>query len=64
MVEVMKATGKPTVVTMAISPHGDRHGILPGECAVRLARAGRDNLHVKVTSLVHFLNSQATAGLK
>ena len=40
MVEVMKASGKPTAVTMAISSLGDRHGISPGECAVRLATAG------------------------
>ncbi|KAK3732827.1 hypothetical protein QZH41_017728, partial [Actinostola sp. cb2023] len=39
MVEVMKASGKPTAVTMAISALGDRHGIPPAECAVRLARA-------------------------
>ena len=40
MVEVMKASGKPTAVTMAISDLGDRHGITPGECALRLVRAG------------------------
>ncbi|XP_031566006.1 betaine--homocysteine S-methyltransferase 1-like [Actinia tenebrosa] len=46
MIEVMKASGKPTAVTMAISRHGDRHGISPSECAVRLARAGADIIGV------------------
>ena len=40
MVEVMKATGKPTAITMCIGPTGDTNHVTPGECAVRLARAG------------------------
>ncbi|XP_031559764.1 betaine--homocysteine S-methyltransferase 1-like [Actinia tenebrosa] len=46
MVEVMKASGKPTAVTLAIGKDGDRHGVLPGECALRLARAGADIIGV------------------
>ncbi|XP_001640891.2 S-methylmethionine--homocysteine S-methyltransferase BHMT2 isoform X1 [Nematostella vectensis] len=46
MVEVMKESGKPVAVTMAISREGDRHGVLPGECAVRLVRAGADIIGV------------------
>ena len=40
MVEVMKATGKPTAMTMSIGLTGDTNHVTPGECAVRLARAG------------------------
>ena len=39
-VEVCKATGKPTAVSLAIGPQGDFHDVPTGECAVRLARAG------------------------
>ena len=40
VVEVMKTTGKPTAITMCIGPQGDFINVSPGECAVRLARAG------------------------
>ena len=40
VVEVMKSTGKPTAVTMCIGPLGDYANVSPGDCAVRLARAG------------------------
>lgn len=39
--EMIKATGKPVVVCLSISLTGDMTGILPGECAVRVARAGK-----------------------
>lgn len=39
-VEVLKASGKPVGATLCVSPHGDRAGIPPGECAVRLVKAG------------------------
>ena len=39
-VEVMKAGGKPVGATLCISPQGDKDGTPPGECAVRLVRAG------------------------
>ena len=39
-VEIMKSTGKPTEVTLCIGPDGDSCDVPPGECAVRLARAG------------------------
>ena len=39
--EVIKATGKPVVVCLCISLAGDMTGILPEECAVRVARAGK-----------------------
>lgn len=42
VVEVMKTTGKPTAITMCIGPQGDFANVSPGECAVRLARAGAD----------------------
>lgn len=39
--EMIKATGKPVVVCLSISLAGDMTGILPEECAVRVARAGK-----------------------
>lgn len=39
-VEVLKTSGKPVGATLCISPHGDRSGLPPGECAVRLVKAG------------------------
>lgn len=42
VVEVMKSTGKPAAITMCIGPAGDGNKVPPGECAVRLAKAGAD----------------------
>ncbi|KAL8203771.1 UNVERIFIED_CONTAM: hypothetical protein K2H54_060825 [Gekko kuhli] len=39
-VETLKESGKPVAATMCIGPEGDMHGVLPGECAVRLVKAG------------------------
>ncbi|MCP6606215.1 homocysteine S-methyltransferase family protein, partial [Klebsiella pneumoniae] len=39
-VQVLKASGKPVAATMCIGPEGDLHGVPPGECAVRLVKAG------------------------
>uniref|UniRef100_A0A6I8NPA9 Betaine--homocysteine S-methyltransferase n=1 Tax=Ornithorhynchus anatinus TaxID=9258 RepID=A0A6I8NPA9_ORNAN len=39
-VEALKESGKPVAATMCIGPEGDLHGIPPGECAVRLVKAG------------------------
>ena len=36
----MKSTGKPAAITMCIGPPGDGNRVPPGECAVRLAKAG------------------------
>lgn len=41
-VEVLKTSGKPVAATMCIGPEGDLHGVSPGECAVRLVKAGDD----------------------
>ena len=41
VVEVMKNTGKPTAITMCIGPVGDSNNVSTGECAVKLARAGK-----------------------
>lgn len=38
--EVLKTSGKPVASTLCISPHGDKDGVVPGECAVRLVKAG------------------------
>lgn len=39
-VEVLKATQKPVAASLCIGPKGDMHGVSPGECAVRLVKAG------------------------
>ncbi|XP_036618627.1 betaine--homocysteine S-methyltransferase 1 [Trichosurus vulpecula] len=39
-VEALKESGKPVAATMCIGPEGDLHGVSPGECAVRLVKAG------------------------
>ncbi|XP_007974482.3 betaine--homocysteine S-methyltransferase 1 [Chlorocebus sabaeus] len=39
-VETLIASGKPVAATMCIGPEGDLHGVPPGECAVRLVKAG------------------------
>ncbi|KAJ4941593.1 hypothetical protein JOQ06_011471 [Pogonophryne albipinna] len=41
-VEVLKTSCKPVGATLCISPHGDMDGVPPGECAVRLVKAGAD----------------------
>lgn len=40
-VEVLKEAGKPVAATLCIGPEGDLNGVSPGECAVRLAKAGK-----------------------
>lgn len=39
-VQVLKATGKPVAASLCIGPDGDMHGVTPGDCAVRLVKAG------------------------
>uniref|UniRef100_F6R5P0 Betaine--homocysteine S-methyltransferase 2 n=1 Tax=Callithrix jacchus TaxID=9483 RepID=F6R5P0_CALJA len=39
-VEVLKESDRPVAVTMCIGPEGDMHDLTPGECAVRLVKAG------------------------
>lgn len=39
-VEVLKTTGKTVAASLCIGPKGDMHGVSPGECAVRLVKAG------------------------
>ncbi|XP_033037443.1 S-methylmethionine--homocysteine S-methyltransferase BHMT2 [Trachypithecus francoisi] len=39
-VEVLKESDRPVAVTMCIGPEGDMHDTTPGECAVRLVKAG------------------------
>lgn len=40
-VEVLKEVGKPVAATMCIGPEGDMHDVTPGDCAVKLVRAGK-----------------------
>lgn len=40
-VEVLREVGKPVAATMCIGPEGDMHDVTPGECAVKLAQAGK-----------------------
>ncbi|XP_070780434.1 betaine--homocysteine S-methyltransferase 1 isoform X2 [Enoplosus armatus] len=39
-VQVLKTTGKPVAATLCIGPEGDLNGVSPGDCAVRLVKAG------------------------
>ncbi|XP_012684011.2 betaine--homocysteine S-methyltransferase 1-like [Clupea harengus] len=39
-VQVLKTSGKPVAATLCISPEGDIDGVTPGDCAVRLVKAG------------------------
>uniref|UniRef100_A0A2K6LAR7 Betaine--homocysteine S-methyltransferase 2 n=1 Tax=Rhinopithecus bieti TaxID=61621 RepID=A0A2K6LAR7_RHIBE len=38
--EVLKENDRPVAVTMCIGPEGDMHDTTPGECAMRLVKAG------------------------
>merc|ERR1719187_1230155 len=39
-IEVALTHGVPVAATMCIGPAGDRDGVEPGQCAVRMAAAG------------------------
>ena len=56
VVEVMRATGKPTAITMCIGPPGDSNNVPPGECAVRLARKGNLDCSVHRSCLFRTLS--------
>jgi len=40
-IEVATSTCLPVAATMCVGPDGDMHGVSAGECAVRMARAGK-----------------------
>ena len=39
-VQVLKTSGKPVCASLCIGPDGDLNGVSPGDCAVRLVKAG------------------------
>ncbi|XP_062269421.1 betaine--homocysteine S-methyltransferase 1 isoform X1 [Platichthys flesus] len=39
-VQVLRTTGKPVAATLCIGPDGDMNGVSPGDCAVKLVKAG------------------------
>lgn len=39
-VQVLKTTGLPVAATLCIGPEGDLNGVSPGDCAVKLVKAG------------------------
>jgi len=39
-IEIALETGKPVAATMCMGPAGDENNVPPGECAVRMAKAG------------------------
>ena len=41
-IEAARETGLAVVACMTIGPLGDRNGVSPEECALRMARAGAD----------------------
>ena len=40
-IEVAVTSCLPVAATMCIGPEGDMHGVSAGDCAVRMARAGK-----------------------
>lgn len=44
-VQVLKTTGMPVAATLCIGPEGDLNGVAPGDCAVRLVKAGMMTCH-------------------
>ena len=40
-IEVATGTCLPVAATMCIGPDGDMHGVTAGDCAVRMATAGK-----------------------
>ena len=40
-IEVAMESGLPVAATMCIGPDGDMHGVTAGDCAVRMAKAGK-----------------------
>jgi len=40
-IEVATSTSLPVAATMCIGPDGDMHGVSTGDCAVRMAKAGK-----------------------
>ncbi|KAI4567782.1 hypothetical protein MJT46_007580 [Ovis ammon polii x Ovis aries] len=71
-VEALKASGKPVAATMCIGPEGDLHSVTPGECAVRLVKAGASivgvNCHfdptISLQTVKLMKEGLETAGLK
>ncbi|KAL4617517.1 betaine-homocysteine S-methyltransferase 1 [Arapaima gigas] len=55
-VHVLKSSGKPVAVSLCIGPEGDLNGVSPGDCAVRLVKAGAQivgvNCHFDPTTCV------------
>lgn len=45
-IEVMKATGKPVAMCLNVCSVGDLEGVSPGDCAIRIAKAGADIIGV------------------
>ncbi|KAI1900305.1 hypothetical protein AGOR_G00048610 [Albula goreensis] len=41
-VQVLQTTGKPVAACLCIGPEGDLNGVSPGDCAVRLVKAGAE----------------------
>jgi len=59
-IEVCKKAGLPIAATMCIGNEGDLHGVSPGDCAVRMTRAGADIVGINC----HFDPSQVLDTIK
>lgn len=42
-VQVLKTTAMPVAASLCIGPEGDLNGVSPGDCAVRLVKAGMNS---------------------
>lgn len=55
-IEEARKCGLPVAASMCIGKEGDVTGVSPGDCAVRMARAGADVGQAPFFVPVHFLN--------
>ena len=56
-IEIMKELKVPVACTMRMGPTGDIHNVSPGECALRMARAGQCKETFYVNDVLPCLNN-------
>lgn len=50
-VQVLKTSGLPVAASLCIGPDGDLNKVSPGDCAVKLIKAGK---HIEIYCIVTF----------
>lgn len=56
-VQVLKSTEKTVAATLCIGPEGDLNGVSPGDCAVRLVKAGTTSVCCHACHFSHCVRS-------